>query len=292
MKVSLGYIPCALPRFDTFLDVLTGSWNIHHHDKICSKVKVEEVMRSCGGAVQGIREPIIRDFSGDTTTDCEQEQEGVYHNRADDEFVYFDCGSYSSGNSGMTSLMIASGGDNVSKVRALISLKDGGKDTDIADVEVSLMLLGRSSTQKDDAILPAVSHSSSENTDNNNDFIIHSTVRCRMPSPTQNWMIQRVKWESTSNQNEDGVEILPFYPLGAKVKWFSPLNGVNNDDVQCWMAHFDALSDEIALSGATTMVQVGVKCVRTGEVKAMLRGFDSDGHLKCVELQSGVVKKT
>eukprot|EP00592_Proboscia_alata_P025659 CAMPEP_0194441470 /NCGR_PEP_ID=MMETSP0176-20130528/121827_1 /TAXON_ID=216777 /ORGANISM="Proboscia alata, Strain PI-D3" /LENGTH=140 /DNA_ID=CAMNT_0039266879 /DNA_START=53 /DNA_END=472 /DNA_ORIENTATION=+ len=55
--------------------------------------EVEEVMRSCGGAVQGIRDLCIATDSDANTND----NETVYHNRADDGFVYLDCGSYTSG---------------------------------------------------------------------------------------------------------------------------------------------------------------------------------------------------
>merc|ERR1719491_2589881 len=50
-------------------------------------------MRSCGGAVQGIREVAIPI----ETADMGGKAETMYHNRADDGFVYFDCGSYTQG---------------------------------------------------------------------------------------------------------------------------------------------------------------------------------------------------
>jgi hypothetical protein len=77
-----AFSPCSPPRFDTFCEKLSGSWkysndvdgtDMHHIHA------VEEVMRSCGGAVQGIREGL------------------QYFNRADDGFVFFDCGTYSYG---------------------------------------------------------------------------------------------------------------------------------------------------------------------------------------------------
>ena len=64
----------AAPRFDAFCDNLVGPW-VRSQDG--RSFPVEEVMRSCGGAVQGVREM----------------QSELYHNRADDGFIYFPCGS-------------------------------------------------------------------------------------------------------------------------------------------------------------------------------------------------------
>ena len=68
----------AAPRFDHFCDSILGQWHCTKDRRI---FEVEEVMRSCGGAVQGVRE----------------KEGALYHNRADDGFVYFGCGTYSSG---------------------------------------------------------------------------------------------------------------------------------------------------------------------------------------------------
>ena len=74
------------PSFDTFSAAATGSWHGTQYqwpgDKNgvpCTSV-VDEVMRSCGGAVQGVRvddSPLL--------------------NRQDDGFCFFDCGSWTQG---------------------------------------------------------------------------------------------------------------------------------------------------------------------------------------------------
>jgi len=57
--------------------------------------EVEEVMRSCGGAIQGIREvPLSLIFAADEDI---SDVDRTYHNRADGGFVYADDGSYSAG---------------------------------------------------------------------------------------------------------------------------------------------------------------------------------------------------
>ena len=82
--------PLAAPRFDTFAESIVGSWKyIHPNNDEITVSDVEEVMRSCGGAVQGIREiPLSNELR------CSNGDYRTYHNRADDGFVYFDCGSY------------------------------------------------------------------------------------------------------------------------------------------------------------------------------------------------------
>ena len=54
--------------------------------------EVEEVMRACGGAVQGIREMPLFHRQNEY-----KEEDRLYHNRADDGFIFMDNGSYTSG---------------------------------------------------------------------------------------------------------------------------------------------------------------------------------------------------
>ena len=76
------------PSFDTFSAAATGSWTGTQYQWTaggatngvpCTAV-VEEVMRSCGGAVQGVRV-----------------DDGPLLNRQDDGFCFFDCGSWTQG---------------------------------------------------------------------------------------------------------------------------------------------------------------------------------------------------
>ncbi len=79
------------PSFDTFSAAATGSWHGTRYEwpgdangVACESV-VDEVMRSCGGAVQGVR-------VGD----------GPLLNRQDDGFCFFDCGSWTQGPTKLT----------------------------------------------------------------------------------------------------------------------------------------------------------------------------------------------
>ena len=74
------------PSFDTFSVAATGSWHGTQYkwpgdtNGVACEVVVDEVMRSCGGAVQGIRV-----------------DDGPLLNRQDDGFCFFDCGSWTQG---------------------------------------------------------------------------------------------------------------------------------------------------------------------------------------------------
>ena len=76
------------PSFDTFSAAAVGSWTGTQYQWTADGAKsgvpctavVEEVMRSCGGAVQGVRV-----------------DDGPLLNRQDDGFCFFDCGSWTQG---------------------------------------------------------------------------------------------------------------------------------------------------------------------------------------------------
>jgi len=74
------------PSFDTFSAAATGSWHGTRYEwpgdtnGVACEVVADEVMRSCGGAVQGIRV-----------------DDGPLLNRQDDGFCFFDCGSWTQG---------------------------------------------------------------------------------------------------------------------------------------------------------------------------------------------------
>jgi hypothetical protein len=111
-SVEFVFQPSPPPRFDTFSDKLLGEWQwwtttscnddmqVSENDDIDNKKKflnrgnVQEVMRRCGGAVQGIREVSGLVHGKNTNFD----KEGFYLNRSNDGFVFFDQdASYSCG---------------------------------------------------------------------------------------------------------------------------------------------------------------------------------------------------
>ena len=103
------------PSFDTFSAAATGSWHGTQYQwpgdtngVPCTSV-VDEVMRSCGGAVQGVRV-----------------DDGPLLNRQDDGFCFFDCGSWTQGPTKLTdgalSLDVGLVAQSGSRVRCMASI--------------------------------------------------------------------------------------------------------------------------------------------------------------------------
>ena len=105
------------PSFDTFSAAATGSWHGTQYKwpgdtgVACTAV-VDEVMRSCGGAVQGVRV-----------------DDGPLLNRQDDGFCFFDCGSWTQGPTkiadGVLSLDVGLVAQSGSRVRCTASVSAG-----------------------------------------------------------------------------------------------------------------------------------------------------------------------
>ena len=105
------------PSFDTFSVAATGSWTGTQYQWTadgatngvpCTAV-VDEVMRSCGGAVQGVRV-----------------DDGPLLNRQDDGFCFFNCGSWTQGPTkladGVLSLDVGLVAQSGSRVRCTASV--------------------------------------------------------------------------------------------------------------------------------------------------------------------------
>ena len=221
-----AFSPCPPPRFDVFCDKIVGLWHTSRGTRT-----VEDVMRSCGGAIQGIRD------------------NGFYLNRADDGFCYFDCGTYSYGpvvvaTASPSNRLLAS--VTLPNMRFWLSSNEG-----IVTVEGTM--LPEVKTEADarvlleDKVLPIVS--------SRPEFCVERQLQCRMASPSQPWMMQRVLWESRHDSDDNQVPRGPF---------------------QCWIEEAD---DAIAM---------GVSCVTTGYVKEILRSYDINSGKQCkVALQEG-----
>jgi hypothetical protein len=158
----------AAPRFDTFCDALAGQWIPIHGDADDRSVEVEEVMRSCGGAVQGIKD------------------RGVYHNRATEGFTYFQCGSYSAGTcageatdgaTAAASLSFSSGVRQLVEIRGAIGIPS-------TDDLVALQLRSARSA-KPEASAPGTELR----------LVLGREVGCGMPSGGA-WNNARVQWKA------------------------------------------------------------------------------------------------
>eukprot|EP00536_Pseudo-nitzschia_multiseries_P011137 jgi/Psemu1/27974/gm1.27974_g len=258
-KIMFEAKSCPPPRFDDFSEQLIGKWitetaytgtanddsdgnsdndndnkndNKNDNDNTRgSVVEVEEVMRSCGGAVQGIREPTIQHYSG--CGDGDGDGSSVYLNRANDGFVYFNDGSYSMG-----PVTISGGGDDDSDSddpneflsclvlpalvvdgdepgqlnpkrrmvaffathKGIIAKKEQPNTYRVAMRTKAKFFGGDASS----ATPGVVGNERTESADDSGKYSrgipmvdnITNVICCRMPSEGQPWMLQRAKWEN------------------------------------------------------------------------------------------------
>lgn len=190
----------------------------------------------------------------------------LYLNRADDGFVFFDCGSYTQG-----LVTLSATEDNVMTTSLTLSAKSRlllsntlNAETKTSKVRTANVLHrdsfgddGYSLTSKDFACTILESTPS--------DVAWNQQLQCSMSSPGQPWMLQRVQWESKGN----GDNSFDFEPSGSIQTW---------TDVQA--------SD--ATDGALTWT-VGVLCPDTGCVKTVTRQYNENGMLSLVSLRTGRV---
>lgn len=230
--LGLCFSPAAPPRFDVFCEQIVGSWQT---DK-AAQSSVEEVMRSCGGAVQGIKECDDDDF---------------YLNRADDGFVFFDCGSYSHGPIDLNDDDDMCFRTSLSVSRARVFLTFGGTAPTAAARVFPKTKFGADAVQNAVVPLP-VSTSKTE-------YDVSSQLQCRMSSPISQWMMQRAKWEKQQSNDDTFL-----------------LEGPN----QAWVEQHTNDNGSILFSS-------GISCPESGYVKEVIRSYNENKRLERVVLRKG-----
>jgi len=287
VPTARAFASCPPPRFDTFADATLGKWQYGPNLPDQAR-EVEEVMRSCGGAVQGVREIVL---PSEANTDAIGNQQGRYHNRADDGFVFFDSGSYSVGPvqiadgdnvEFMTSLSFAS---TLPKRRMLVSapcrVSFVGSNIQIKPIDESNngKIIGLSRVpfrQPEDvnmAELPSVAGLQTY-AEPRYELRWKKETICKMANPSQPWMLQRAKWESFAYEGftEEHGET----PTGEKPA---------RTDLMGWVRPFDGGKDsEEGLS-----IQIGALCTATKESWAIVRSYNAEGKLNSVILQEGMI---
>lgn len=206
--VAFGSFPP--PRFDNFSDRLIGSWTRASDG---AKQSVEEVMRSCGGAVQGIREPLDGENAGDN------DDGSLYLNRANDGFLFLDNGCYSfgpvnqqrDGNFYLSNFMIGT----TTRLVVSSTMQPDGDDSSVVTIgtlQTKTPFGEEAHSKKKDAELETVLKL--VDTFEQLPSIYFGgcrIIKCSMPSSGQPWMLQRAKWqkkdgkESSSSSKEDGA---------------------------------------------------------------------------------------
>jgi len=271
---AMSFASCASPRFDDFSEKLVGQWHWKQQevgDNNVASESVTEVMRSCGGAVQGIRE--IPSMFPSKKDDEGQEDEGYYLNRANDGFLFFDRdGTYSCG-----PLKLPTAEEEHPPWISSLSFE-----------KMRLILLQNGQTQRQSLVahrtlanLPMVEETALENMPG--DVVWEEIIRCRMSSPTQPWMSNRLKWERYTNPpdveeaGEDNVESTTGVVVDS---WLVDLPG---SEVTC--VFDDADNSKIWSAGGI--------CRGTGVVKSVMHQYsESDGSLKSVAWCRGNLQGT
>jgi hypothetical protein len=246
VPIAHTFSPCLPPRFDVFCDKIVGSWQRSDGTILA----VDEVMRSCGGAVQGIQDDTI------------------YLNRADDGFCFFDCGTYSYGpiiNDDVVSTTACS--DQLvtsfalpTKLRIVMTMTTTTSRPLLSSSENNMVeaILARTYRVQDASSTSWTQHDLGVPRIAKPTFTIGRQMQCRMPSPKQSWMMQRARWEATSQRlNVDTIE-----PQGP---------------YRCWVEQ------------RQTSIMMGILCVATGYVKELLRTYDDSGKLTMIRLQDGLL---
>ena len=233
-----SFLSCPPPRFDEFSERLLGKWKGRYSPSLASSTVtstsglVEEVMRSCGGAVQGIREfspigDIVSSGSESSETTGQQPEIGLYLNRANDGFVFQDLGSYSLGpvlsfdETQKGSLFLSN--HMIGKDRFLLwgeISASSNDDSDACRIDLSCNSIQGMKLHRQ-PFLTISEEEEQEKAEGTEEIMvisqdeleslnieIHRKVRCRMPSIGQPWMLQRAKWEEvaidrSANENTD-----------------------------------------------------------------------------------------
>jgi hypothetical protein len=251
-------LSAAAPRFDAFCEQIVGRW-VQPPETGGASFDVTEVMRSCGGAVQGVKELGV--------------EGGIYHNRADDGFIYFACGSYSAG-----PLTLEQDGELVSSLsfpscgfRRLVRLpgtvaRERGNDKPSR----TRACLWRGEAEAGTAPPP----------DTPTSLQLKRELGCwsRAGSPFQ---LARVRWQ---RQELEQLGSAPAWPASPDVEW--------DEDGTTWVARSQsaaALSAWDFSDGEEegTVVQVGGLCWNSREAKAITRRFCPAGRLQAVILSEG-----
>lgn len=289
VDVKASFAAKSPPRFDVFSEKIVGKW--------LGDDGVDEVMRSCGGAVQGIRELEI--FSSSNNIDISS-SERPYHNRANDGFIYFDCGSYSSGAvnlkndekdgvtnySFMTSLSLPSTSRRTVLTASVAVGRPDLSTTIITDQPPMYVSLTRGGDPKNGDVKEDLFQKSLPSAPANVRW--DHEIICRMPSIGQSWMLQRAKWEQFADTNEETQHTVDAEKINneaQEIGWVQIKTGKSD------MVNEDILkSQQIAsyVGGQNSLIiQMGTVCTVTKLARAIVRCYQDDGKLLSVILQSG-----
>ena len=293
---------CSQPRFDEFASCTVGPWITSEAaddtDEPPIQETVEEVMRSCGGAIQGIRElPLSLIFP---KVDYEAR---TYHNRADNGFVYADDGTYTAGPEEWNWDCVPS--DDESLVMASLSFPDRRRMWLTVKVSEASEMVAKCTEKGDNnnimmnsialELSRPVSSSSLGNIDNrgeDNTIELSSShppadidwnviQRVRMPNPNQPWSLPRAKWEKMVPETdkiltEEGKEE---ETVGTKLMGWTFMESISLDQDNPLFG--DAINTD------TLNLHMLAVCPTSNIARSVVRCYDDSGLLKSVAFLYG-----
>ena len=280
------------PRFDVFSERLVGSWLIASSfididtpsTATSTSRSVEEVMRSCGGAVQGLREPfVVPEMEREEDNNTKHDQ-GLYLNRANDGFLFVDEGNYSYGPTTFSTTNRNAGGQPQQPQPHFVSNFMLTKDYRVLlscskQQKHSLLRKQKFGVQNQDQSLDddaKVLRSIDDPTQHIIPTTIHNIVTCSMPSSSHPWMLQRSKWTKLAFQvgeSDEEIQEKRDENDGTTIYcWSSSLQSSN--EFSEWMN----ISDNDIGDGQKekrVVQQMGIFCKDSGQFQVSCRFYDS-----------------
>ena len=284
-----SWISCAQPRFDEFASCIVGTW-ITNQTQVSIPVReeVEEVMRSCGGAIQGIKEIPICSYSPG------EGKERIYHNRADGGFIYADDGSYSAGpeewSTGTEKLVMASLAFSVG--RRLLMTVNARDISEMLDKEiVGMHQLPSSKVIELSRTASAKSLSSTSGDYSNSAIEVRLSQlsitwevikRVRMSTSDQAWSLTRAKWEKLVEQTGED----PNNDDSPTVNRIQSASLMGCSYIESVLGNADSLFGDIIKAGTINLHMLAI-CQASNVARSVVRCYDSNGSLISVAFLQG-----
>lgn len=253
-------------------------------------------MRSCGGAVQGIRDYILPapTTTSTTTTDQDSNQGRLHYlNRADDGFVFLDSGAYSFGPTSIirsddrlpTRNELWASNFMLGSNRRLILTSTLSAETPLS----SFIFRKTFGGSLEDPQAPALTVATTDSVLRSLSVVWEQSTRCSMPSPGQPWNLPRAKWTTRRvPSTATATTSIQQQHLSALTCWVSSDETV--EDLAQWVglsqADFGMGRDDFENG---TIWFMGVHGPPNGPIQGVARIHDKDGALSNILFLQGKV---
>jgi hypothetical protein len=265
-----------------------GPWiqAIQSPDVQVTKYEVEEVMRSCGGAVQGIRELPLHIIFPNANREPEQR---TYHNRADGGFVYTNDGTYSAGpeqfdfyqsvdedTENMLMSSFSFGKHRLLLTSTLQSASDAVNRCRSDEIDLSAVtnVVPVDLSRPTSALQEIPSPQGEVKSIQSEEISWNTIMRVRMPNLSMPWSFARAKWEKATLHTDENELIEPGNRLGqngsAEVELISQTNAMFGD-----LVNEGFIVRMRAVSRSSDLARTSIRC------------YDEKGQLKSVAFLEG-----